>query len=363
MMNLWIETLLDWIYPRQCLMCGRLLTVEERHICLPCLMDLPRTTFHLHPENLMEERFRGIFPLERTAAGIINSAFGCAGERCMALSALCVEEEIADALIEELKKQLAAAEERLSRFGEKDRQFTLIRDNYCNAPEAVRALGYEGADGILLDLGVSSYQLDNAERGFSYRYDAPLDMRMDTRQTLTAKEIVNEYTEAELYRVIRDYGEDQFAKNIAKHIVQARKKGPVETTGQLNGLIAAAIPAKIQKKGGHPSKRTFQALRIECNRELEVLRDSVDGLIDLLNPGGRLCIITFHSLEDRIVKTAFRRNEDPCTCPPDFPVCVCGKKPKGRVITRKPILPSEEETEENPRSKSAKLRIFEKQGE
>ena len=258
---------------------------------------------------------------------------------------------------------LAAAEEKLSRFGEKGRQFTLIRDNYCNAAEAVRALGYEGVDGILLDLGVSSYQLDNAQRGFSYRYDAPLDMRMDTRQALTAKDIVNEYTEAELYRVIRDYGEDQFAKNIAKHIVQARKNGPIETTGQLNELIAAAIPAKIQKKGGHPSKRTFQALRIECNRELEVLKDSIDGLIGLLNPCGRLCVITFHSLEDRIVKTAFRRNENPCTCPPDFPVCVCGKKPEGKVVTRKPILPSEEEMEENPRSKSAKLRIFEKRGE
>ena len=188
-------------------------------------------------------------------------------------------------------------------------------------------------------------------------------MRMDKRQTLTARDIVNDYPESALYQVIRDYGEEQFAKNIAKHIVQARQKGPIETTGQLNELISAAIPAKIQKKGGHPSKRTFQALRIECNRELEVLKNSIDGLIGLLNPGGRICIITFHSLEDRIVKTAFRRNENPCTCPPDFPVCVCGKKPVGRVVTRKPILPTEEEMEENPRSKSAKLRIFEKQGE
>ena len=229
--------------------------------------------------------------------------------------------------VDQDEEALAAAGKRLLEVDEEGKRFTLIRDNYCNAKEAVRALGYEGADGIVLDLGVSSWQLDNAERGFSYRYDAPLDMRMDTRQTLTARDIVNDYSENALYQVIRDYGEEQFAKNIAKHIVQARQKGPIETTGQLNELISAAIPAKIQKKGGHPSKRTFQALRIECNRELEVLKNSIDGLIGLLNPGGRICIITFHSLEDRIVKTAFRRNENPCTCPPDFPVCVCGKKP------------------------------------
>ena len=265
--------------------------------------------------------------------------------------------------IDQDEEALAAAGKRLSEFGEEGKRFTLIRDNYCNAAEAVRTFGVNGVDGIVLDLGVSSWQLDNAERGFSYRYDAPLDMRMDKRQTLTARDIVNDYPESALYQVIRDYGEEQFAKNIAKHIVQARQKGPIETTGQLNELISAAIPAKIQKKGGHPSKRTFQALRIECNRELEVLKNSIDGLIGLLNPGGRICIITFHSLEDRIVKTAFRRNENPCTCPPDFPVCVCGKKSKGRVVTRKPILPTEKEMEENPRSKSAKLRIFEKQGE
>ena len=265
--------------------------------------------------------------------------------------------------IDQDEEALAAAGKRLSEFGEEGKRFTLIRDNYCNAAEAVRTYGVNGVDGIVLDLGVSSWQLDNAERGFSYRYDAPLDMRMDKRQALTARDIVNDYPESALYQVIRDYGEEQFAKNIAKHIVQARQKGPIETTGQLNELISAAIPAKIQKKGGHPSKRTFQALRIECNRELEVLKNSIDGLIGLLNPGGRICIITFHSLEDRIVKTAFRRNENPCTCPPDFPVCVCGKKPVGRVVTRKPILPTEKEMEENPRSKSAKLRIFEKQGE
>ena len=262
--------------------------------------------------------------------------------------------------IDQDEEALEAAGRRLSEFGEEGKNFTLIRDNYCNAAETVRSLGYRGVDGIVLDLGVSSYQLDNAERGFSYRYDAPLDMRMDNRQTLTAKEIVNDYPENELYRVIRDYGEEQFAKNIAKHIVQARQKGPIETTGQLNELISAAIPAKIQKKGGHPSKRTFQALRIECNRELEVLKNSIDGLIGLLNPGGRICIITFHSLEDRIVKNGFRTNEHPCICPPDFPVCVCGRKSKGKVITRKPVVPTEEELSENRRAKSAKLRVFER---
>jgi 16S rRNA (cytosine1402-N4)-methyltransferase len=215
-------------------------------------------------------------------------------------------------------------------------------------------------DGIVLDLGVSSYQLDNEERGFSYRYDAPLDMRMDRRQTLSAKEIVNEYSENELSRILRDYGEEKFAKNIAKHIVAARKDKPLEMTGELNEIIKASIPAKMRATGGHPSKRTFQAIRIACNRELEVLQDSLDGLIALLNPGGRLCVITFHSLEDRIVKSGFRKNENPCTCPPDFPVCVCGKVAKGKVITKKPILPTEEETEENSRAKSAKLRVFEK---
>ncbi len=236
----------------------------------------------------------------------------------------------------------------------------LVRDNYCNLPAVLSGLGYTGADGILLDLGVSSWQLDSAERGFSYRFDAPLDMRMDRRQALTAGTIVNEYDEMEIYRILRDYGEEKFAKNIAKHIAAERQKKPIETTGELNGIIKAAIPAKMRETGGHPSKRTFQALRIACNRELEVLESSLDAFIDLLNPGGRLCIITFHSLEDRIVKNAFRRNENPCICPPEFPVCVCGKKSRGRAVTRKPVLPTEEEKEHNPRAKSAKLRIFEK---
>ncbi|MGN0279749.1 MAG: 16S rRNA (cytosine(1402)-N(4))-methyltransferase RsmH [Lachnospiraceae bacterium] len=252
---------------------------------------------------------------------------------------------------------IEAAGKRLEPFADR---ITLIRNNYCNAREALKQIGIDKVDGIVLDLGVSSFQLDNVERGFSYKYDTALDMRMDTRQSLSAREIVNEYSEMELFRVIKDYGEEQFAKNIAKHIVNARKDKPIETTGELNEIIKAAIPAKMRATGGHPSKKTFQAIRIECNRELEVLRDSLDDLIDMLNPEGRICIITFHSLEDRIVKSAFRKNENPCTCPPDFPVCVCGQVSKGRVISRKPILPSEEETEANKRSKSAKLRVFER---
>lgn len=253
---------------------------------------------------------------------------------------------------------IAAATKRLEPFADR---VTIIRDNYENAARRVREMGITGVDGILLDLGVSSYQLDNVERGFSYKYDdTPLDMRMDDRQSLSARDIVNDYSEMELFHIIRDYGEDKFAKNIAKHIVAARANGPIETTGQLNEIIKAAIPAKMREKGGHPSKRTYQAIRIACNRELDVLQNSLDGFIDLLNPGGRFCVITFHSLEDRMVKNNFRTNENPCTCPPEFPVCVCGKKSKGKVITRKPILPSEEELEVNSRSKSAKLRVFEK---
>ena len=252
---------------------------------------------------------------------------------------------------------IEAAGARLKDFGEK---VTIVRSNYCDMKSRLRELGIDKVDGIVLDLGVSSYQLDTAERGFSYREDAPLDMRMDTRQKMTAIDIVNDYSEMDLYRVIRDYGEDKFAKNIAKHIVLERGKRPIETTGQLTEIIRASIPMKYQKKSGHPAKRTFQAIRIELNRELDVLRDSLDDMIDILKPEGRLCIITFHSLEDRIVKSAFRKNENPCTCPPDFPVCVCGNVSKGRIITRKPVLPSAEEMEFNSRSKSAKLRIFER---
>jgi len=258
--------------------------------------------------------------------------------------------------IDQDEAAIKAAGERLKPY--KD-MVTILRTNYCNTKAALEELGVTKVDGIVLDLGVSSYQFDTEDRGFSYRFDAPLDMRMDQRQTLTAKEIVNNYSEMELFHIIKDYGEDSFAKNIAKHIVQARAKGSIETTFELNDIIKAAIPAKM-RQNGHPSKQTFQALRIECNRELEVLKNSLDDLIEMLNPGGRLCIITFHSLEDRIVKNIFRQNENPCTCPPEFPVCVCGKVSKGRVITRKPILPGKEELEINSRSKSAKLRVFEK---
>lgn len=252
---------------------------------------------------------------------------------------------------------IEAAAKRLEPY--KDR-VSIIRSNYSEMRERLSELGVRSADGILLDLGVSSYQLDDAQRGFSYRADAPLDMRMDQRQKLSAREVVNGYSIGELTRVIREYGEERFARNIAKHITAEREKKPIETTGELISIIKAAIPAKAREGGGHPAKRTFQAIRIEVNRELDVLSDSLDGMIDLLADGGRICVITFHSLEDRIVKEVFRRNENPCTCPPEFPVCVCGKKSKGHVITRKPIIPSEEETEENPRSKSAKLRVFER---
>ena len=253
---------------------------------------------------------------------------------------------------------IAAATERLAEY--KDR-VTIIRSNYAAMKSELQKIGITQVDGILLDLGVSSFQLDTPERGFTYREeDAPLDMRMDQRQSKTARDIVNGYSEQELYRIIRDFGEDRFAKNIAKHIVKERQKKEIETTGELTEIIRASIPMKVQATGGHPAKRTFQAIRIELNRELEVLQDNLDEMIDLLADDGRFCIITFHSLEDRIVKTSFRKNENPCTCPKEFPVCVCGNVSKGKVITRKPILPSEEELEENKRAKSAKLRVFER---
>ena len=261
--------------------------------------------------------------------------------------------------IDQDKDAIAAASERLAPFSDR---VEIVRSNYENMVEVVHNLGFEHVDGILLDLGVSSFQLGTAERGFSYRDEsALLDMRMDDRQQKTARDIVNEYSEAELFRIIRDYGEDRFAKNIAKHIIQARAKQEIKTAGQLNEIIRASIPMKVQATGGHPAKRTYQAIRIELNRELEVLQDNLDDFINLLGDEGRLCIITFHSLEDRIVKSNFKKNEDPCTCPKNFPVCVCKNVSKGKVITRKPILPSEEELGMNSRSKSAKLRVFERQ--
>lgn len=259
--------------------------------------------------------------------------------------------------IDQDEAAIQAGTERLREFGDR---VSIVRSNYCDMKQVLYNLGIAGVDGIVLDLGVSSYQLDTAERGFSYMEDAPLDMRMDRRQEKTAKDIVNGYSEKELFRVIRDYGEDSFAKNIAKHIVAYREKKEIKTTGELTEIIRGAIPMKVQKNGGHPAKKTFQAIRIELNQELEVLNNTLNDMIGLLNEDGRICIITFHSLEDRIVKRIFRKNEDPCECPPDFPMCVCGKKPQGRVITKKPILPSKEEQEVNSRSRSAKLRIFEK---
>lgn len=253
---------------------------------------------------------------------------------------------------------IAAAGERLSEFSD---QVTMIRSNFSNMKEELNRIGVKGVDGIVLDLGVSSFQLDTPERGFTYRDEnAPLDMRMDDRGTVTAETIVNSYSETELYRMIKNYGEDRFAKKIAGNIVKEREKKRIKTAGDLTEIIKKSIPAKALITGGHPAKRTFQAIRIELNQELAVLENSLDDMISLLNPGGRICIITFHSLEDRIVKTGFRKNENPCTCPPDFPVCVCGKKSRGRVITKKPILPSEEELNQNARSKSAKLRVFER---
>lgn len=252
---------------------------------------------------------------------------------------------------------LQAAKERLKEFEDR---ITLVRSNYCEIDTILKDLNVPKVDGIVLDLGVSSYQLDNLERGFSYKSDAPLDMRMDQRQVITAADVVNEYSENDLFKIIRDYGEDKFAKNIAKHIVMARSEKPIESTGELSEIIKRAIPMKIQAKGGHPAKKTFQAIRIEVNKELTVLKESLDTMIEHLNPQGRMCVITFHSLEDRIVKTKFRENENPCTCPPSFPVCVCGNESKGKVVTRKPIVPTDEEIEVNKRAKSSKLRIFER---
>ena len=252
---------------------------------------------------------------------------------------------------------IQAASERLKEFGDR---VTIVRSNYERFPEILSELGITRVDGVLLDLGVSSYQLDTPERGFSYREDAPLDMRMDQRESLTAADIVNEYPEKELARLIYEYGEDPAARSIARHIVKHREKKRIESTWELAEIVRESVPPKVRMSGGHPAKRTFQAIRIACNRELEVLENTLGSMIEALTPGGRIAVITFHSLEDRIVKNAFKTAENPCICPPDFPVCVCGRKSKGKVITRKPILPSEEELAVNSRSSSAKLRIFER---
>ena len=254
----------------------------------------------------------------------------------------------------------AAIQTSTERLGEFGSRVAIVKSNYVYMKNVLKDLGIKKVDGILLDLGVSSHQLDTKDRGFSYMADAPLDMRMDQSQIMTAKDIVNSYDEEKLYEVIKVYGEERFARSIARNIVQKRQNKEIQTTGELVEIIRSSMPAKAKNGKGHPAKRTFQAIRIECNHELEVLQDSLEDMVSLLNHEGRLCIITFHSLEDRIVKNFFRKMENPCTCPPDFPVCVCGKKPEGKVITRKPILPGAEELKINNRSKSAKLRIFEK---
>ncbi len=307
----------------------------------------------VHRSVLLEETIEGL--RVRPDGIYVDGTLGGAGHALAVCEKLSATGRLIG--IDQDQDAIIAAGERLSAYGDRA---AVIRSNYCYMAKELKALGISAVSGILLDLGVSSYQLDNEERGFSYRYDAPLDMRMDQRESRTAADIVNGYSEGELYRVLRDYGEEPCARSIARTICKEREKSPILTTGRLVEVIREAMPAKMQARGGHPAKRTFQAIRIELNHELEVLADSLDSMIDLLEPGGRICVITFHSLEDRIVKNSFRKNENPCTCPPDFPVCVCGKKSKGKVITRKPILPGREEMEENPRSKSAKLRIFER---
>ncbi|MCR5105874.1 MAG: 16S rRNA (cytosine(1402)-N(4))-methyltransferase RsmH [Eubacterium sp.] len=249
-----------------------------------------------------------------------------------------------------------AASERLKSYN----NALLIHSNYVNMKSALHEKAIDKVDGILLDLGVSSYQLDNKDRGFSYREDAPLDMRMDQSSDYTAQDIINDYSENELKHIISTYGEERFAGRIAANIVKSREKKRIETTFELNEIIKASIPAAARRQGGNPCKKTYQAIRIELNKELSVLEQSLSDMIDILNPDGRLCIITFHSLEDRLVKNAFKEAENPCICPPQFPVCTCGRKPKGRIITRKPIVADEDELEINPRSSSAKLRVFEK---
>lgn len=306
--------------------------------------------FH-HKSVLLEEVIQG---LAIKPDGIyVDGTLGGAGHG----SAVCahLSERGRFVGIDQDADAIAVSRERLAEFGGR---VSIVRSNYSDMVNVLKDLDIQKVDGITLDLGVSSFQLDTPERGFSYRYDSPLDMRMDKRQELSAYQVVNEYAERELFQIIRDYGEDRFAKNIAKNIVREREREPIATTGRLSEIISYSIPMKIKKQGGHPAKRTFQAIRIEVNHELDVLERNLQDMIALLNPGGRLCVITFHSLEDRIVKRAFRKAENPCTCPPDFPVCVCGKKPWGKQEPRKPILPSEEEMEHNTRAKSAKLRIF-----
>ncbi len=257
--------------------------------------------------------------------------------------------------IDQDKDALKAASEKLKEFN----NVTYVHNNFYNIDDILEELNLSEVDGITMDLGVSSYQLDEASRGFSYMSEAPLDMRMDRSKSFSAYDVVNSYSEQQLFKVIIEYGEDSFARNIARSIVKKRNDKPIETTKELVEIIDRAIPNKF-KKNGHPAKKTFQAIRIEVNKELDVLDKAINDSVNRLKKGGRLSIITFHSLEDRIVKNKFRQLQNPCTCPPDFPICVCGKKPIIKIITRKPIEPSEKEKQENSRSKSAKLRVCEK---
>ena len=259
--------------------------------------------------------------------------------------------------IDQDEDAIKAASARLACYGSKVK---VVRNNFSNLKDVCRELGIEKIDGLLLDLGVSSYQLDTAERGFSYMADAPLDMRMDKRSELDAWKVVNEYSESEIKRIIYEYGEERYAGKIASKIVHTRQQSPINTTGELVQVVKCAIPAAMREGGSHPAKRTFQAIRIEVNKELNVIAPAVRSAVDLLDGGGRVSIITFHSLEDRIVKQEFVKYSKGCTCPKDFPVCVCGNKPKLKIVTNKPILPSEEELEQNWRSHSAKLRVAEK---
>ena len=308
--------------------------------------------FH-HISVMLEETVKGL--VTNTKGTYVDCTLGGAGHSRRIAELLEPEGRLIG--IDQDEAAIAAATERLR---DAACQVNIVHSNFRNLEAILAEENAPLVDGVVFDLGVSSHQIDTAERGFSYMQDAPLDMRMDRRESRTAADLVNEADEGELTRILREYGEERFARNIAKNIVQARSRKKIETTGELAAIIKASIPMKMQLSGGHPAKRTFQALRIELNGELSALSGSLERMVDLLSDGGRLCVITFHSLEDRIVKNVFRTCENPCVCPPEFPVCKCGRVSKGKVLTRKAILPSEEEMKINSRSKSAKLRIFER---
>ena len=306
-----------------------------------------------HRSVLLDECMEGLAIKEN---GIyVDGTCGGAGHSSVIASRLGKEGRLIG--LDQDATAVQVATERLSVFGERAR---VVRSNFCELGQVCKELEIDHIDGLLLDLGVSSYQLDTPERGFSYQADAPLDMRMDIRNPLTARTVVNEYSEDKIRKILFEYGEERFSSRIASNIVRARESAPIETTGELVEIIKRSIPAHAREGGHHPAKRSFQALRIEVNAELDVIAPAIKSAVGLLNPGGRIAIITFHSLEDRIVKQAFNDLASECTCPKNFPVCVCGKKPQVKIVTKKPILPSKEELEVNPRSRSAKLRVAEK---